>query len=172
MNNQTYKPLEDKFESIGFTFEKIKDLDSEWKIFKRTANKTKTIHYELVRPTEQKEFMIHGNLVEAKIRYPSTSEFGRNGFCCCSIERCEYIYQTWVLPRRHEQEEREEKKEIKVVFPSKKPFLIKDLEKLNPDLSYAQIYNKVKDLLILKKIKISGEKENTKGKNSHIYILI
>lgn len=168
LDKEGYILLPSTWTESGWTFNYHKHVEDDWHIYIRTkTNGEGRKHYELVRLTTQEEFNFKGKIIPKKWHYPSTSQFGKLGFDCISEQRALFIYDQL----KERQEEREEKKDIKVMFPSKKPFSIKDLEKLNPELSYANIYNKVKDLLLLAKLKVHGEKENKIGKPSKIYIL-
>jgi len=169
MTDTFYEPIPDEFKENGFLFKRVKLLKGGWEIFKRTANKTGTIHYELIKPYKQEEFTIKGNTIKPKIKYPSTNQFGRLAFCCSSLENAEARYNQ-VIQTKDEKEHKDEKK----LFVPTKPFTIKDLQndKNNDKWSYSQITLKLKELLEQKKIKVTGEKLNKTGLASKIYSLI
>jgi hypothetical protein len=164
-----YLLLERNFDSCGFNFKFVKDLENGWKIYKKTHNKLGYVKYELILPKKQDAFVFHNNPIPAKWVYPGNSNFGRTGFDCISLEVAEKRHKELLL-KKDEKEHKEDKK----LFVPTKPFTIKDLQndKNNDKWSYSQITSKLKELLEQKKIKVTGEKENNVGKSSKVYSLI
>lgn len=162
-----YQLLPETFEYKGNTFKFIKNLNN-WKIYEKTRKETGRKYYELIKPIKQEAFNFHGTLLSPRWSYPGTNSFGRNGYDCISIERCEQLYKTWVLPRENKNEE--PIKDDKISYPEGK-FILKDLEKLNKKLTYQQISVKVREDVSLGIVKIVGEKENQRGRASKIYKL-
>lgn len=170
-DKQGYLLLPEKFEFKGYSFEFVKNIGN-WKIYKKSKEDSHP-KYEIIKPIKQEEFNFRGNLLPKKWTYPGTNAFGRNGYDCISIERCEELYKNWILPREQKNEEKNDEvvKEKSDLVYSKDKFTIKDLEILNKKLTYAQISVKLKEDLVQGKIKIVGEKENPRGRASKIYKL-
>lgn len=169
LDKEGYILLPKTWTESGWLFKFIKKLDENWSLYLRekTTGEGRQ-HWELVKITKQEEFNFKGNIIPKKWKYPGTAAFGKMGYDCISEQRALEIYESI----KHKEEEKEEEKSIKIIFPSRKEFTIKEIEQLNSDKTYAQIYNKIKDLLTEKKIKVTGEKENTNGKPSKIYKVI
>ncbi len=159
-------PLPDTFTKLGFKFERIEVFEDGWEIFKRMS-KTKT-YFELVKPYLQKELTVYGNIVPEKIRYPSTNEFGRLGFCSLTLERAHELHDKIL------KEKKEEAAEIPVInrplnIPAKESFTIKDLLALNISWEKKDVCIKVKYLLEKLVISKTGEKHNKCGRSSILY---
>ncbi len=164
--SQKYKPIPDTFTESGYTFTRVKVYDTGWEIFKR--QKGIMVHYELILPKPQDEFEIHGNKVEAKIKYPSTGQFGRLAYSCISLERAENLYETWVIPR--EKAAHEEKQPVKIQIPKNKKFTLKDIFALNSSIDEPKVRAKILELETAKTIKVVGSQKNKIGRASKIYI--
>lgn len=162
-----YQLLPAKFEWKGYSFTFIKNLGN-WKIYEKISNSTGNKHYEIIKPQKQEEYVFHGSVIPKKYSYPGTNSFGRIGYDCISVARCEELYKTWILPRENKNIEEYTNENGDLVYPDGK-FLKKDLKSLNKKLTISQISVRLKKDLQEAKIKIVGEKENKRGKNSIIY---
>jgi len=154
-----YKLVPKKFNSGGYTYTFVKDLDSDWKIYSAyspTANKI--IDYELVKFTKSEEYIIAGNKVPKKWSYPTANAFGRNGFSCGTIENCESKYNKLLTKERP----------VDYMFdiPRNKNFSICELSE-NLGVPYSKIYTRLKELG--KEIQIVHEIKNKKGRATKIY---
>lgn len=161
-----YILLPNEFIDRGFAFKLCMNIDKEWKVFQRHHIEHENhVHYELVKILRQEEYELGGNVIPKRYRYPSSESWGRLGFTCSSRERAAALYDEIMLANIPEEE-------IKVNFPKRKSFTIKDICTLNPTIEHEQIQSKIKTLLEDKVIKIEGKKENKKGKPSTIYQLV
>lgn len=165
MKTEKYLPLPEVFDQKGYKLTKVYDFGDGWMIYKRVKENRKFIEWELVKPKKQKEFNIAGNTIPAKIAYPNeTSDWGRIGFSLVSLERAKEKH------KEIKNEEVEYNQETKIELPLKnKEFTIKDLIKKYPNYSYSKIYIFISELLEKKKIKITGEIKNKKGRSTKIY---
>ncbi len=160
-----YILLPEKFTDKKYTLEFIKNI-GEWKIYKKSKENSKFITYELIKPKKQESFVIGKNVIAKKWAYPSNENFGRLGFECLSIKRCEELYQEI-------KDQKEQKNTEKTIdLPKNEKFTIKEVLDKYPKLSYYVVYSYIKELLKNKKIKIVGEIKNKIGKASKIYKLV
>lgn len=162
---EKYLPLPEVFEQKKHKLIKVYDFGDGWMIYKRVKENSKFTEWELVKPKKQEEFNIAGNTIPAKIAYPNeTSDWGRIGFSLISLERAKEKY------KEIKNEEIEYNQKTKIELPLKnKEFTIKDLIKKYPNYSYSKIYIYISELLKKHKLKITGEKQNKKGRSTKIY---
>lgn len=161
-----YMLLPNEFTDRGFVFKLSMNIDAEWKIFQRYHSEHKdSVHYELVKILKQNEFKLGDNIISKRYKYPSSETWGYLGFTCHSRERATALYDELMKANIPE-------KEVKMDFPKKKSFTIKDICSLNPSMEHDQVHNKIKTLLENGSIRIDGKKENKKGKPSTVYKLV
>jgi len=149
-----------------YLFKFINDLEGGWMIYEKTKEATKTKKYELVKPKRQDQFVLHGNIIEAKWVYPHSNSFGRIGFDCISLD---------VAINRHKEmladkQEQVETTQVELKIPNGQ-FTIKDLLITNK-IPYHKLCLKVKEMVLGNAIKKVGEKKNVRGKPSSIFKLV
>jgi len=149
-----------------YLFKFINELEGGWMIYEKMKEATKTKKYELVKPKRQDQFVLHGNIIEAKWVYPHSNSFGRIGFDCISLD---------VAINRHKEmladkQEQVETTQVELKIPNGE-FSMKDLLVTNK-IPYHKLYLKVKEMVIGNTIKKVGEKKNSRGKPSNIFKLV
>lgn len=162
-----YLLLEKEFTSRGFNFKFIKDFKDGWMIYEKSRKSYAHKKYELIKPKRQDEYVFNGKKIEAKWLYPNDNSFGHIGFDCSSLAHAEEKHE-YILENNQKREEIEEIKNEEVKIPTR-DFTIKEFMKANPRLSYGLAYVKVKELIDNKEIRVSGVKENKRGRASNLY---
>lgn len=165
-----YLLLPETFEFKNHSFKFIKNL-GKWKIYEKIRNATGKKYYELIKPVKREAMVLHGTQLEKAIVYPGTSSFGRLGYDCVSLARAEEIYEKHVIPRENSKEDEQIREKTDLNY-SKGEFIAKDLVKTNKKLTYAQICAKIKEDVAAGKVKITGKKENKRGRASIVYKVI
>ena len=130
-----------------YLFKFMNDLEGGWMIYEKINEATKTKKYELVKPKRQDQFVLHGNIIEAKWVYPHSNSFGRIGFDCISLD---------VAINRHKEmladkQEQVETTQVELKIPNGE-FSMKDLLITNK-IPYHKLYLKVKEMVIGNTIK-------------------
>jgi hypothetical protein len=149
-----------------YLFKFMNDLEGGWMIYEKIKEATKTKKYELVKPKRQDQFVLHGNIIEAKWVYPHSNSFGKIGFDCISLD---------VAINRHKEmladkQEQVETTQVELKIPNGQ-FTIKDLLITNK-IPYHKLCLKVKEMVIGNTVKKVGEKKNGRGKPSNIFKLV
>ena len=155
-----------EFSYKHYLFKFINELEGGWMIYEKMKEATKTKKYELVKPKRQDQFVLHGDIIEAKWVYPHSNSFGRIGFDCISLD---------VAINRHKEmladkQEQVETTQVELKIPNGE-FSMKDLLITNK-IPYHKLYLKVKEMVIGNTIKKVGEKKNGRGKPSNIFKLV
>jgi len=149
-----------------YLFKFINELEGGWMIYEKMKEATKTKKYELVKPKRQDQFVLHGNIIEAKWVYPNNNAFGRTGFDCISFDTAINRHKE-ILANKQEQVENTQA-ELKI---PKSEFTMKDLLVTNK-IPYPKLYLKVKQMVFENTIKKIGEKRNVRGKPSDVFKLV
>lgn len=162
-----YLLLNDEFNSHGFDYHKIKDLNDSWKIFAQCKN-NRPISYELVNIKKVEEYEMAGNKIPKRWSYPGNSDWGKRAFTCISIDQCEEKFAELTntdIPVEKEIKPKKIKKPLNIDIPIGKEFTIKQLAE-ESDVSYANIYAYVK--FLGNKVKTVREVKNLRGKPTKI----
>jgi len=171
-----YLLVEKEFTLRGYKFKFIKQLKNDWCIYEKTKKeeagvktRNKYIHkkYELVKLRRQESYIFNDKKIEAKWLYPNDNAFGKLGFDCMTLDAAQNQYEE-ILKAEERKEEEEKIKSEEARIP-KKDFTVKDFIKANPKLNYSIAYQKIKELISNKYIKLAGEKKNKRGKASNLY---
>ncbi len=171
-----YLLIEKEFTLRGYKFKFIKQLKNDWCIYEKikkenagVKTRNKHIHkkYELVKLRRQDSYMFDDKKIEAKWLYPTDNAFGKLGFDCISLEAAQNRYNE-IVKAGEKKEEEEEIKNEEVRIPTK-DFTIKEFIKANPKLNYSIAYQKIKEIILKKYIRLNGERKNKRGKSSNLY---
>jgi len=171
-----YLLVEKEFTLRGYKFKFIKQLKNDWCIYEKikkeeagVKTRNKHIHkkYELVKLRRQESYVFNDKKIEAKWLYPSDNAFGKLGFDCISLDAAQNRYEE-IVKAGEKKEVEEEIKNEEVRIPTK-DFTIKEFIKANPKLNYSIAYQKIKELISNKEIRLNGERKNKRGKASNLY---
>ncbi len=171
-DNNGYQLLPKNFTEKGFEFKEI-HADGDWRIFERKGENHSTPHFELVKIYKSEEYEMGGNKIGKKWNLPTSEQWGVSGFTLPTKDRALAKLDEIKNGKVEDAQAKiENNKAIHgLILPSSEKFSLKDIEKLNPSLTYPVLYLKVKDM-IGKKLEICGEVKNLKGRPSKLFKLI
>lgn len=160
--------LEKEFKSQGFLFKWVEDLPGGWSIYSKSSipNRDRSVchvKYELVKPSKDDAYEIHGNKVAAKYSYPSTNSFGKTGFDCASLASAHDRYKQIMSDLKPVVKE-------KLNIPTKKEFSISNLIESNPTWNRGEIGEKLNTLISQGRVKLIGQSKERGHANIYKFI--